>query len=749
VKYLCLRAITMVALLLAIYSYPGWAQEEKANLAMRRLNDAAARFAELQSRFAESIGLAEWPEQFSGKSDSPERFKLIAPVVPKGKLSGRGSGFVDRQRREVGRYVTGEMDRLARLLNRKLQISWQWPYRVEEVNDVERALGPLELYINSWVAFDEYASRFAEDPYVVYTLDPTYSYRILPGGPRGHAEELSYYKWGFPDVGLINPQILPYTSPVPAVPSRRLEAFGCRGQYIPLSFAVQAGEAMPNLRFAVSDLQEDGKIIPAEAIDLRLVEAWWHPFGSDADTAVYTNELLVHDDEFVIAKPDRPVNHFKNARYAKDLPELAPFGIASGQTRQLWITVHIPPDARAGRYRGRIVAVDDAEHQFNLHLTIEVLPFELEPTPFAYSIYHQAALDLGTEFPPAGGHSILTGPQQPGLHGNYRTPAQMQAEYINMAQHGLNTLDTADGMMAKTEQGWDFSRLKLLLDMGMEAGLTRSPFIYRGHPIYFQPYEREDAPHTMEQVYDRIEEVVTKVNEFTDANGYPRAAFYGWDEASPAQMKYLKPLYQAVNDAGGIVAQATFKPAYFSSIGAALSLPIVLGGVTGGTEGYEDSYEASVRASQAAGHEVWVYGAPMTDRPASPAVYRRRYGLALWKNGEDGAMPFAYANPQGTEHFRPYMEKPRGKIYAMTYPTWEGPPIDTIIWEAFREGIYDTRYLATLLKYRDMAEKEGKAQALVKRVNQWLESFSVNDDLQQVRWQMVQWIQRLRAALAD
>jgi len=331
------------------------------------------------------------------------------------------------------------------------------------------------------------------------------------------------------------------------------------------------------------------------------------------------------------------------------------------------------------------------------------------------------------------------------VHSWYKTAEQMRQEFVNMAEHGLNTLCTYDGDITKTEEGWDFSRLDLVLDMATEAGLTRSPFVWLGHPVSFRAAP-ERYPHTLAEVVQRINEVVPAVSQFLVDNHYPAAAYFGEDERSGEELIRLKPGYQAVNDAGGIVTVACGS-AYFSEIGTALSLPIVYAGAQGSAGPYDDIGKRSIRASQKAGYECWIYNHPSTDQAASPAVYRRRYGLALWRNGEDGAIPWEYSGHG--QDLQPYMKEPQGRIYAVAYPTWEGPPIDTVIYEAFREGIYDTRYLATLLKYRDMAEKEGKAQELVKRVNQWLESFSVNDDLQQVRWQMVQWIQRLRAALGD
>lgn len=115
----------------------------------------------------------------------------------------------------------------------------------------------------------------------------------------------------------------------------------------------------------------------------------------------------------------------------------------------------------------------------------------------------------------------------------------------------------------------------------------------------------------------------------------------------------------------------------------------------------------------------------------------------MWRNGENGAAPWEY---QGVPHTRPdgvtlaYNNIFTEPTYCMAYPTWNGKPIDTIIYEAFREGIYDTRYMATLQKYYVMATEQKLAPQTTARVERWLAMFSVNDDLQQVRRQMATFI---------
>lgn len=667
---------------------------EKSRLFSRRLLDVEKRFDELRRRFA-------------------------ANPTPRSTDS-----FPSAQAAKLVERIAAEIKRLDPLVSRQVQSLREYGKFDERViRRIERGLMPLEVYVDGAAAFNEYLPKFGSDPFVVYGLDPTQSARILPTGPQGHKEELSYYEWGGTG-GLENPQILPNTSPVPAVPSRRLEGFGCPGQYIPLSFAVQAGQPMESLRFQVSPLENGKNILTADAIDLRVVKAWWRPF---ADKPRFMNELLLHDEQFVNASQDKPENSFKESKYPRDTEKLTPVSITAGQCRQFWVTVHLPDQAKPGRYRGVIQATSDNGQEFDLSLGIEVMPFDLEPTPFAYSFYYRSYLRDEKQ------------KKEQGVHSWYKTRAQMKRELVNMGQHGINTLCTYTGDVSEMEAGWDFSGLKLVLDMAREAGLTRSPFVWLSHGLSFRPLpERKGYPHTSDEVVRRIKKKVSAVNRFLAENGYARAAWYGEDERHGEQLIQLRIGYQAVNDAGGLVATACSQ-SYFNNIGTTLSLPIVYNGA-------QDKIGlASVRASQAAGYEAWIYNCPATDQVASPSVYRRRYGLAMWRNGENGAIPWEYSG-HGKD-LRPYMEKPKGRIYAMTHPTWEGPPIDTIIYEAFREGIYDTRYLATLRKHLALAKRKGAGTELVEKVEKWLETFSVNDDLQQVRRQMAESILELSRAL--
>jgi hypothetical protein len=105
------------------------------------------------------------------------------------------------------------------------------------------------------------------------------------------------------------------------------------------------------------------------------------------------------------------------------------------------------------------------------------------------------------------------------------------------------------------------------------------------------------------------------------------------------------------------------------------------------------------KSHEVSGHEIFSYANPQIGIE-NPEIYRRNYGLQLWKYGYDGSMDFAYQWSMG-DIWNDF-DHSTYRDHNFTYPTVNGI-IDTIAWEGFREGIDDTRYMATLLKAIDEA----------------------------------------------
>jgi len=589
-----------------------------------------------------------------------------------------------------------------------------------KLDEPERILGHLSTYIGAARAYPSYARTFGSEGIVTFTLEPTQSYEILPTGPEGHNEELSHYSWS--GGGFENPQLLPDAKVIPAAPSREMKGFGCRGTIVSLSFALAPEKTVEGLTFEVSDIGD----IPADAVDIRYVATWWRPSNEGGKMAPrLMNEMLLHDPEFAVPLSEKKENVYKDAKFGDDAETLQPVTIEGGTVRQFYVTIKIREDAPAGVHKGTITAKAEGSKAVVMSAEIEVLPFDLEPTPLAYSFFYRSYL------------TDEASAKERGIHSWFKTPAQMEAELVNMAQHGCNTLNLYAGSPKITDDGWDFSELELCLATAKRAGLTRSPFTWLGSGRYFLPYtkpDRENVPRDMDEVVEIFSRFIPAVNALCDAKGYPRPAPFGHDEASGEKLMKLRRGYSAVNEAGGTITVACY-PSFFDEIGNALSLPIIYGG------GQTLKGREAMRKSQALGYECWIYNCPATSLPASPSVYRRRYGLAMWRNGEEGAAPWEYAGVPGRRDKSPaYHNDFNNPIYAVAYPTWSGKPIDTIIYEAFREGVYDTRYMATLEKARARAKEAHATPELVAKVEKWLETFSVNDDLQKVRRQMADFI---------
>ena len=586
-----------------------------------------------------------------------------------------------------------------------------------DINPPERILNDLGTYVASAQAYPAYCKKFGSEEIVTFVLDPTRSTRILPGGRTGHTEENNYYNWG--GKGLEHPQLLPKSKPVPAIPSRTMKAFGCRGTFVPLSFAILPGKQLDGLTFKFVDLRNGETHISKDAVDIRYVATWGR---NDYGKPRLRNEMLLHDPKFVIPAEDPSKNVYKNAKLGSDGDELQPVTVKAKTLRQFYITVRVPDDASAGIYKTIITGKATTGPPFAMQVELEVLPFDLAPTPYAYSFYYRSYLRSDEM------------KKKQGIHSWFKTARQMEAELVNMAEHGCNTLNLYDGSPKRTENGWDFTDLDVRLAMAKRAGLTRTPFTWLGHSQAYTPSPgHPTAPHTEKETADRLKKFITAVHLFCDSKGYPRPALYGYDEASGEQLRLLKQGYKAITDAGGLVTAACYGN-YFDEIGKALTLPIVFGGAQ------TRKGRLSIRASQRLGYECWIYNTPATNLPASASVYRRRYGLAMWRNGENGAAPWEFCGMPRKRNGTAYDNSSTDPIFAVAYPTWNGKPIDTIIYEAYREGVYDTRYMATLQNRLKTAKRGKQHTKLVREIEQWLETFSVNDDLQQVRRQMADYI---------
>ena len=114
--------------------------------------------------------------------------------------------------------------------------------------------------------------------------------------------------------------------------------------------------------------------------------------------------------------------------------------------------------------------------------------------------------------------------------------------------------------------------------------------------------------------------------------------------------------------------------------------------------------EKEIKQAHKYGNKILSYNNPQSG-PENPFVFRKNYGIVLWQNDYDGAMPYAYQHSFGSAWNDMDHEKMRDHMFA--YPTTNGV-IDTIAWEGFREGVDDIRYINTLEEYVNKAKRKSK-----------------------------------------
>ncbi len=129
-----------------------------------------------------------------------------------------------------------------------------------------------------------------------------------------------------------------------------------RGEYAPACVNVLPMDSSRDLLVSLDDLKgKNGATLPASAFDLRVLKAWYRDgpggFQDPAGLGIWANELLLKDDGMISSNPTIKRN---TIHYTKDAATLQPVKIDRFQTRQFWLTVHVPDHQAPGLYTGNI-----------------------------------------------------------------------------------------------------------------------------------------------------------------------------------------------------------------------------------------------------------------------------------------------------------------------------------------------------------------------------------------------------------
>lgn len=528
--------------------------------------------------------------------------------------------------------------------------------------------------------------------------------------------------------------ILPHLRCAPGTTSRKISLVAARGEYEPATFVVSALKEMDALSVTVSDLRSSQNTIPGSRIDIKTVKCWyqagtaWVGVRQDKSKRILTPELLLNDATLIKRDDDKQENYVKLAlpdgeEYAwisdptevssrsmpvdkfpvKDSPNLLPVDIAAKTNQQFWLTVHVPDDTSPGTYTGTISLNTPGQKLDELVLTVEVLPFELLPPYYTSSIDYHGRLD----------------PKGKGTIGSWlKSRTQFRAELENMVAHGLRNCQHYS--IPKSMLG---EVLRIREEVGMD---NRTLYLKSTIPI-----GNATDPEALETIKRNVRDII----EFTKDFGTETVYFYGMDERRGEELCSQRPAWRAVREAGG---------------------KIFVAGWGDNLEMMADIQDMHVRAGwpnpeevarwHALGHKIFCYANPQTG-VENPVVYRRNFGLVLWKYKYDGAATNAYQHTFGATWND--FDNPTFRAHTIAYPTVDGV-IDTIAWEGYREGVDDVRYITTL-EHAVATARKSTDRALNRQADtadgflQHLKSGQIieNEDLDVLRKQIIDQILKL------
>ena len=477
-------------------------------------------------------------------------------------------------------------------------------------------------------------------------------------------------------------KVLPLNCVVPAAPANNLSITACRNQYEAASFVITAQKDLSVTGITVPDLYNaQGNRIPADAIDVRLVKVWYQAGDEtikNTGIRVLTPELLLKDDSLVKVDYTNKVNYLKvsingvqqyidisnpsgtfpsNAQF-QDAQTLQPFSLAANENKQVWLTVHVPANTPSGDYYGDIAITTPSEAPVLMNFTVTVPSFDLEPSPLEYAIYYTGKIPYE--------------PQE-GINNEWKTPQQYALELQDMKEHGIAypTMFQYEWFQYK----WNLTTALLLRN---QSGLPMD-HIYLHDGI-------ETGNPTSQTDLTNLKNNVIRWKNTCAQYGFGQVYIYGIDEGSNDILQSERPAWQAVHSPGAkVYAAVSDNQEAVDVVGDLLDIVV---------------FAYSPNTTQAAkwqsyGQRIFSYANPESG-VEDPELYRKNYGFALWNAGYDGEMIYAYQAGYG--HIWNDFDDIKYRDHVFAYPTSNGV-IDTIQWEGFREGVDDTRYLASLKNY--------------------------------------------------
>ena len=506
-----------------------------------------------------------------------------------------------------------------------------------------------------------------------------------------------------------------------------VRAFAARDDYEPMTFTLFPLRDFDAVTVEVSDLRaKNGATISHKDIDVRYVRYMYvrpnyHAYG------VYYRA----PDVLMPMKP-RPLKKHENFR--------------------VWLTVYADAFASDGVYTGEANVTSHDKVLAAVPLKLRVLPFELEKDrTLTYGQYYRHPYAYMRSAPDAFSRRW------------WRRKAEF--EHADMAAHGNNTITISlrGRQSASGKWSFDYDFLALCIDLYRRYGFYQPIPLHIPTSYLYSKYMKKGMGSHLRLVempprgfFVEMAEMVRLIERERKRRQWPEFLYYPVDEPGRhrASVDFMVGVLKAIKRVPGVRTYVTADPTHdqFEPMRPYVDVWCC--------QPFNPDRDVIVAHMKKRGVEYWCYPNHVSgENDHTPvAGARMTYGFGFWRSGFRALIPWIYqANISDPWN---YLDGSSMDFFNRTAD--DARPIPVAMWEAYREGIDDGRFVTTLDRWIDRAKEAGleKAAAEAKAERQFVwDSIRVQtkykyDDLwapeafDVYRWVLAEQILKLRAAVA-
>ncbi|MDD4018964.1 MAG: hypothetical protein PHV28_13600, partial [Kiritimatiellae bacterium] len=549
--------------------------------------------------------------------------------------------------------------------------------------------------------------------------------------------------------------VMPESAAVPGKAGDTLKVRECAGEKTRATVVLWSKRAHWPVTVEFTDLKRGplgfGGTIPASALRAKIVKAHYQAEGTPggflalSDKQVLIPELLLNDDSLVV--PDHngnrnlvkcqadgtswyvDVNTLGHMPWAFRMPvsqmpitdakTLLPFGLEAGLNKQIMIRLAVPKNAMPGVYKGKILFRSGSSGQATV---IASVPLELEVLPFELPAAAETVYDPKREY--TMGLYTWACPYADGTEAYYSPMARSREQALNEWKTLVDNGVTYPAFIWSGGIVFNDAKFREHLALAREAGFP-GKVLHLGASGHIGNATDSAA---LEKKKAELKRAMDVAKEF----GYDDVYFYGFDEAKGDRLLSQITAWKAAHEVGAKVMVSGYSQ-HFKLVGDYLDLCVYA----------DDAGSANPAQWHSKGARLWKYNTPQTG-PEDPGIFRRNYGLDIWKRGFDGANTYCdvgssacWNDVAGVQKLS--ATKKAGTAYrslCIVYPTTDGV-IETLALTGLESAIKDVRYMT---KFRQLLRAKPNAAAQA-----WFDGLKPEtDDLAKTRRETIDWILRLR-----